>query len=107
MKNDSSPINVADLEEIAAKKLPTEAYDYYASGADDEVALRANIEAYARRTIHHRVLVDVSERATKTRVLGVGRRDADPRRADRVPQDGVRRRRARDGARRASVRARR
>ncbi len=71
MKNDSSPLNIADLAEIAAKKLPTEAYDYYRSGADDEIALRANVEAFARRKIHHRVLVDVSERVTRTRVLGV------------------------------------
>jgi 4-hydroxymandelate oxidase len=72
MKNDSSSIlNVADLEEIAGKKLSREAYDYYRSGADDEIALRANLEAFARRKIHHRVLVDVSERAMKTRVLGV------------------------------------
>jgi 4-hydroxymandelate oxidase len=71
MKNDSSPLNVADLAEIAAQKLPTAAYDYYRSGADDEIALRANVEAFARRKVHHRVLVDVSERVTKTRVLGV------------------------------------
>jgi 4-hydroxymandelate oxidase len=71
MKNDSSPLNVRDLAEIAAKKLPTEAYDYYASGADDEVALRANVEAFERRKIHHRVLVDVSNRVMNTRILGV------------------------------------
>lgn len=71
MKNDSSPLNIGDLEEIAAKKLPTEAYDYYSSGADDEVALRANREAFGRRKIHHRVLVDVSNRVMNTRILGV------------------------------------
>jgi len=71
MKNDSSPLNIGQLEELAAKKLPTEAYDYYSSGADDEVALRANVEAFARRKIHHRVLVDVGNRVMNTRILGV------------------------------------
>jgi len=73
MKNDSllSPVNVLELEEIARRKLPREAFDYYASGADDEIALRRNREAFERRAIHHRVLVDVSSRHTKTRVLGV------------------------------------
>src|SRR5512142_1953580 len=70
MKNDS-PLNVFELESLAERKLPKNAWDYYASGADDERALRANRSAFTRRTIDHRVLVDVSVRAMKTRVLGV------------------------------------
>ncbi len=73
MKNDSSIsiLNVFELEKLAKGKLSPEAFDYYASGSDDEIALRRNREAFERRTIHHRVLVDVSARAMKTRVLGV------------------------------------
>ncbi len=70
MKNDS-PLNLFELESVAEQKLPKNAWAYYASGADDEVALRANRTAFVRRTIDHRVLVDVSVRDTKTRVLGV------------------------------------
>ena len=52
-------------------KLSTDAFDYYASGSDDERALARNRDAFERVSIHHRVLVDVSERVMKTRVLGV------------------------------------
>jgi 4-hydroxymandelate oxidase len=71
MKNDSLPLNLLDLEALARKKLPRAAFDYYASGSDDEIALRKNREAFERRSVHHRVLVDVSSRVMKTRVLGV------------------------------------
>ncbi len=46
------------------------AYDYYASGAQDEVTLRENVAAWARIPLHYRVLVDVSVRDTSTTVLG-------------------------------------
>jgi 4-hydroxymandelate oxidase len=65
------PTNVFELEELARSKLPRQAFDYYASGSDDELTLRMNRAAFERRAIHHRVLVDVSSRNMKTRVLGV------------------------------------
>ena len=64
------PINVFELEAIAREKLPREAYDYYASGANDEVTLGANRAAYERRSLAYRVLVDVSRRDLTTTVLG-------------------------------------
>src|ERR1700680_1677568 len=64
-------INVLELEELARMKLSREAFDYYRSGSDDEVTLRANRWAFERRAIHYRVLVDVSVRDMATRVLGV------------------------------------
>jgi len=64
-------LSLHELEELARSKLSKEAYDYYASGADDEICLRRNREAFERRTIAHRVLVDVSARDAGTRVLGV------------------------------------
>jgi 4-hydroxymandelate oxidase len=64
------PINIFDLERIAREKLPKEAYDYYASGAHDEVTLRENRAAYERLTIAFRVLADVSRRDLTTSVLG-------------------------------------
>jgi 4-hydroxymandelate oxidase len=46
------------------------AYDYYASGADDEISLRENREAYSRIALYFRVLRDISDRSLATTVLG-------------------------------------
>lgn len=62
--------NLASLEALAEQKLTKNAFGYYSSGADDELALRNNREAFARIAIHHRVLVDVSKRTSATTVLG-------------------------------------
>jgi 4-hydroxymandelate oxidase len=64
------PLNLREIEELAREKLPRIVYDYYAGGADDEIALRENVAAYARLFVHHRVLVDVSDRSQVTTVLG-------------------------------------
>ncbi len=64
------PINIFELEAIAREKLSREAYDYYASGAHDEVTLRENRAAFDRLAIAYRVLVDVSRRELATTVLG-------------------------------------
>jgi 4-hydroxymandelate oxidase len=67
---DMEPINLFELEALAREKLSGEAYDYYASGAHDEVTLRENRAAYDRLTLAYRVLVDVSRREMATTVLG-------------------------------------
>ena len=64
------PVNVADYEALAAQKLDPGAYGYYAGGANDELTLRANVEAYRRWHLRPRVLVDVAEPSTKVNVLG-------------------------------------
>ena len=64
------PVNLFELEAIAREKLARESYDYYASGAQDEVTLRENRAAYDRLTLAYRVLVDVSRRDLATTVLG-------------------------------------
>jgi 4-hydroxymandelate oxidase len=63
-------INLRELEALAREKLPTVAYDYFASGAHDEVTLRENLAAFDRIALRYRVLVDVSTRDTTTHVLG-------------------------------------
>lgn len=63
-------INVYDFEVAARGRLPTMAYDYYASGAQDEITLRANHAAYDRITLHYHVLRDVSHRDLSTTLLG-------------------------------------
>ena len=67
---DTDALNVSELEALARAKLPAAAFDYYASGAHDEVTLRANVEAWAKIALHGRVLVDVSARDAATTVLG-------------------------------------
>jgi len=64
------PINVYDYEKIARDKMEQMAYDYYASGAHDEITLRENHAAYDRIKLKYRVLVDVSKRDLSTTVLG-------------------------------------
>ena len=54
----------------ARELLPQMAYDYYASGANDEITLRENRAAYERIMLLPRMLVDVSVRHMSTTVLG-------------------------------------
>ncbi len=69
-ETDPAPINLADFELLARRRLNTMAFDYYASGAHDEVTLRENVAAYERIALCYRVLVDVTERKMATSVLG-------------------------------------
>ena len=64
------PINLFDYERLAAERLPRLAYDYFASGAHDEVTLRENRAAFERLRLRPRVLVDVSARDGSTHLLG-------------------------------------
>jgi 4-hydroxymandelate oxidase len=64
------PINLCDLEERARAVLPQMSYDFYASGANDEITLRENRAAYERVKVLPRMLIDVSARDMSTTVLG-------------------------------------
>jgi isopentenyl diphosphate isomerase/L-lactate dehydrogenase-like FMN-dependent dehydrogenase len=64
------PVCVADFERLAEETLEPGAFGYYAGGAGDELALSGNVEAWRRLRLRPRVLVDVSEVATGTTVLG-------------------------------------
>ena len=64
------PWNVEDFEALARERLTQMAYDYYAGGAEDEITLRENREAFRRTFLKYRVLVDVAERDTSTHLLG-------------------------------------
>jgi 4-hydroxymandelate oxidase len=63
-------LNLGELEALARARLPEMAWDYYASGADDESCLRRNCEAFGKLELHYRVLVDVAQRKLATTVLG-------------------------------------
>ncbi|MCO4772907.1 MAG: alpha-hydroxy-acid oxidizing protein [Deltaproteobacteria bacterium] len=66
----TDPMNVEEFEALAAAKVPAPAWDYYRSGADDEVTLRANRAAWGQIELHYRVLVDVSDVSTQTTLFG-------------------------------------
>jgi 4-hydroxymandelate oxidase len=63
-------VNLFDLETLARKKLSKMAYDYYSSGACDEITLSENRSAFERIFLKYRVLVDVSKRDLAVDVLG-------------------------------------
>ena len=63
-------LNLQELEALARTRVERIAWDYYASGADDEHCLRRNCAAYASYELHYRVLVDVARRELATTVLG-------------------------------------
>jgi len=64
------PVNVADYEELARARLDPGAYGYYVGGANDELTLRDNVEAYRRWQLRPRVLRDVGSPSTAATVLG-------------------------------------
>ena len=61
---------LAEMETFAAGLLPTNALDYYASGARDEQTFRGNLAAWARWWLVPRMLIDVSRVSLATTVLG-------------------------------------
>lgn len=63
-------INVSDYVAAAAEKVEPAVWCYFDGGAGDEVTLRANVAAYGRWRFRPRMLVDVSEVATATTLLG-------------------------------------
>lgn len=68
--SDGTPLNVLEFEAYAKEYLPKNAYDYYASGADEMFSLRDNRDAFKRLTLRPRVLRDVSNMDISTTVLG-------------------------------------
>jgi 4-hydroxymandelate oxidase len=66
----SELLNVFDYEALAASRLGPGAYGYYAGGANDELTLHENVEAYRRWQLRPRVLRDVGSPTTATTVLG-------------------------------------
>ncbi|MCL7030248.1 hypothetical protein MKW94_030169 [Papaver nudicaule] len=62
--------NVTEYEKIAKEKLPKMAYDYYASGAEDQWTLQENRNAFSRILFRPRILIDVSKIDMSTTILG-------------------------------------
>jgi isopentenyl diphosphate isomerase/L-lactate dehydrogenase-like FMN-dependent dehydrogenase len=65
-----TPLNVWEYERLAGEVLEAGAHGYYAGGADDELTLRENVDAFRRLQLRPRMLVDVEAATTRTTVLG-------------------------------------
>jgi 4-hydroxymandelate oxidase len=63
-------VTLADFEPIAQRVMDQAAFDYVAGGAWDERSLREAPEAWARRRLRPRVLVDVADVDPSTTLLG-------------------------------------
>ncbi|MGM3308197.1 alpha-hydroxy acid oxidase [Anabaena sp. WFMT] len=66
----NSPINLFEYENLAKEHLTQMTFDYYSSGAWDEVTLKDNRAAFTRVKLRPKMLVDVSEINLTTKVLG-------------------------------------
>lgn len=64
------PLNLAGLESAAAERLESSAYDYYRSGAGDEITLGRNRAAFDEIQLLPHVLRDVGEIDTQVELLG-------------------------------------
>ena len=67
----SRPLNVSDFEAIARERMTPSAFDYYAGGAEDEVTLSENREAFRRIALRPRMLVGADRAATAIDILDV------------------------------------
>jgi L-lactate dehydrogenase (cytochrome) len=63
-------VNVEDLRRLARRRLPRVIFDYIDGGAEDEVTLRANRDAFAAVTFRPRQAIAVPVCDLRTRVLG-------------------------------------
>ena len=66
----STAASVADYRRIARRRLPRGVFDYVDGGAEDELTLRRNSEAFRRLEFRPRVLSDVGQVDISTSLLG-------------------------------------
>ncbi|XP_049273542.1 uncharacterized protein LOC119399232 [Rhipicephalus sanguineus] len=69
-ERDLAAVTIADIERIATARLEPGVGWYYNSGADQEVTIKENKEAFQRLRFRPRMLVDVSRVSTATTLLG-------------------------------------
>lgn len=66
----SAILNTFDLEAVAKTQMSKEGWDYYSSGADDEVTLRENHVAFQRIWLRPRVMINVKSIDISASILG-------------------------------------
>ena len=62
--------NVDDLRKLAKRRLPIGVFDYIDGGAEDEITLRENVEAYKKVSFKPRVLRNMANIDTSTSLFG-------------------------------------
>jgi L-lactate dehydrogenase (cytochrome) len=70
IRNGDRPLSIADLREIARRRLPRALFDYIDRGSYDERTWRRNRDDLRALQLRQRVLVDVSQLSVGTTVLG-------------------------------------
>ncbi len=63
-------VNVFDYERLASEQIPPAIWDYYQSGSEDEITLRANRVAFEEIHLRPRVLKDITTIDMSTTLLG-------------------------------------
>ena len=63
-------LNVMEFEEAARRALPPAHWGYMSTGVDDDLTLKANMEAFKRIRLRPRRLVDVSRADLSTEIFG-------------------------------------
>ena len=51
---ESKPITIDELEAIAKQKLPSNVYNYYSCGSDDQKCVKRNRDAFDRYGFHQK-----------------------------------------------------
>jgi (S)-mandelate dehydrogenase len=69
-RSSSLALNIADLREIARRRVPGFVFEYVEGGAEDEATLRRNREAFAALRFVPQSLIDTSGRSLQTAVFG-------------------------------------
>ena len=62
--------NVDDLRSLAKRRLPAGVFDYIDGGAEDEITLRNNVDAYRNVSFKPRVMRDMTHVDTSTSLFG-------------------------------------
>ena len=62
--------NISDLRRLAKRRLPAPMFHYIDGGAEDEISLRRNTDAFSDYELLPRTLIDVETIDTKTKILG-------------------------------------
>jgi len=63
---DGKPLTIAEFETIAKAKLEQQVWDYYVSGAEEQISIKRNRDAFTRLILRPRVFRDVSKIDTST-----------------------------------------
>lgn len=67
---DEKPLTIAEFEVIAKSKLKQQVWDYYVSGAEEQLSIKRNRDAFTRLILRPRVFRDVSTIETSATLFG-------------------------------------